>query len=135
MITVRDIADFMETIAPAPCGGVDNVGLLRSFRSEVKKIMICLDLDFDAISEAIEMQADLIITHHPILLQPVRRITDETAAGQMIQRLIKHDISMFAAHTNLDTADGGLNDILANTLGLCNVRKLFTPDFSGSKNG
>lgn len=134
MITVRDIADFMETIAPRSLAEEwDNVGLLAgSFRSEVKKIMICLDLDFEAISEAIAMQANLIITHHPILLQPVRRITDETAAGQMIQRLIKHDISMFAAHTNLDTADGGLNDILANTLGLCNVRKLFTPDFSGS---
>ena len=90
--------------------------------------MICLDLDFEAISEAIAMQANLIITDH---LHIAARSPDygRNGCGQMIQRLIKHDSPHVRAHTNLDTADGGLNDILANTLGLCNVRKLFTPGF------
>lgn len=134
MTTVRDIARIMEEYAPKSLAEKwDNVGLLAgSYKSEVKSVLVALDLDNECICEAIDLQADIIITHHPILLQPISSITDETVTGKHLLRLIQHNIAMFAAHTNLDTADGGVNDILAQRLGLFNVNKLYCPDFDGS---
>ncbi|OQB15196.1 MAG: putative GTP cyclohydrolase 1 type 2 [Firmicutes bacterium ADurb.Bin193] len=130
MTTVRDIAEKMKVFAPpALAGEWDNVGLLvGSHDKVVRRILVALDMDSQTAAEAAAKNADLVITHHPILLKPVNRITDETAEGRVIKTLIKNDISMLAAHTNLDSADGGVNDVLAQKIGLINIRKIFTPD-------
>lgn len=123
MTTVGDILAFIETLAPATMKmDWDNVGLLLGSKdTPVTKILVALD-PFEAVAaEAAAVGAQLIVTHHPLLFRPARQITDETSIGRTILTLAQHGISAINAHTNLDCADGGVNDILAQTLGLSDV--------------
>lgn len=123
MSTVNEILAFLDTVAPAASKmDWDNVGLLCGSRKrEVSKILVALDPFEDAAEEAVEIGADLIVTHHPLIFQPVKNVTDDTSIGRVILTLAKHDISAINAHTNLDVAEGGVNDVLAQVLGLQNV--------------
>ncbi len=123
MTTVGEILAFMETLAPTAMKmDWDNVGLLLGSKSTpVTKILVALD-PFEAVAtEAAAMGAQLIVTHHPLLFHPARQITDETSIGRTILALARHGISAINAHTNLDCADGGVNDVLAQALGLSEV--------------
>lgn len=103
----------------------DKVGLqIGSLNKQVDNVMIALDVLEEVVDEAIEKQAGLIIAHHPPIYRPLQKITGDTPAGRMILKLIKHDIAVYAAHTNLDVAKGGVNDLLAATLGLKNPEVL-----------
>ncbi|MDO4618814.1 MAG: Nif3-like dinuclear metal center hexameric protein [Clostridia bacterium] len=100
----------------------DNVGiLLGSTQKEVKKVFLTLDLNHKTAQEAIDLSCDMIVSHHPIIFSPIQRITDETKEGEMLLKLIKADITVFAAHTNLDKGDGGLSDKLAEMFSLKNT--------------
>ena len=126
MTTVSDILKFIDSIAP-PCmkESWDNVGLLcGSGQTEVTKILVALDPFEHVCREAAEVEAQLIVTHHPLIFQPAKSITDETSIGRSILTLCRHGISAINAHTNLDMAPGGINDILAAKLGLENVQVL-----------
>lgn len=91
----------------------DNVGLqVGSLKDTTKKVMITLDVLEDTVDEAIEQGANLIIAHHPLLFKPLKTIDFQTSKGKIIQKLIQHQITVYAAHTNLDIADGGVNDLL-----------------------
>ena len=120
MTTVADILKFLETLAPRHMKmDWDNVGLLCGRKSqEVKKILVALDPFEGVCREAAEIGADLIVTHHPLIFQAPKAITDETSVGRSIMMLCREGISAINAHTNLDQAPGGVNDILAATLGL-----------------
>lgn len=124
MRTVNDILAFLDTIAPrAYKMDWDNVGLLcGSRRKEVRKILVALDPFEGVTQEAAEIGADLIVTHHPIIFMPIKNVTDETSIGRSLQILIQNSISAINAHTNLDCAPGGVNDVLAETLGLQNIQ-------------
>ncbi len=102
----------------------DNVGLLcgRS-NKEVRKILVALDPFPHVCREASQIGADLLVTHHPLIFQPLLSVTEQTTIGQAILELNSHDITAINAHTNLDCADGGVNDTLAQCLGLSNIRK------------
>jgi len=123
MATVAEIMNFMETLAPSHMKmDWDNVGLLcGSRRTPVTKILIALDPFEGVCAEAEDWGAQLIVTHHPIIFQPLTSVTDETSIGRSIQRLCRSGISAVNAHTNLDCAPGGVNDILAEKLGLTDV--------------
>ena len=123
MATVADILNFMEAIAPKSLKmDWDNVGLLCGSKSTpVTKILVALDPFEGVCREAAEVGAELIVTHHPLIFQPARSVTDETSIGRSIQLLCRHGISAINAHTNLDIAAGGVNDVLAATLGLANI--------------
>ena len=123
MATVADILTFLETLAPASLKmDWDNVGLLCGSRNaEVTKILVALDPFEGVCREAADIGAQLIVTHHPLIFQPVRTVTDETSVGRSIQLLCRHGISAVNAHTNLDVAPGGVNDVLAEKLGLQNI--------------
>lgn len=124
MTTVNDILQYIETIAPAYMQeNWDNVGLLCGNRNaSVTKILVALDPFEHICKEAAEWGAELIVTHHPIIFQALKSITDDTSIGRGIRTLIRHDISTINAHTNLDQAPGGVNDVLAQTLGLENIQ-------------
>ena len=124
MTTVSDILQFVETLAPRSMKmDWDNVGLLCGSRSTpVTKVLVALDPFEHVCKEAAQWGAEVIVTHHPLIFRPLPSITDETTIGRGIRTLIKHDISAINAHTNLDQAPGGVNDVLANTLGLENVQ-------------
>ena len=123
MATVADILNFIETLAPhALKMDWDNVGLLcGSKQTEVTKILVALDPFEGVCREAADMGAELIVTHHPLIFQPAKSVTDETSIGRSIMFLCRHGISAVNAHTNLDVAPGGVNDVLAVKLGLQNI--------------
>ena len=120
---VSDILEFVHTIAPQYMKmDWDNVGLLCGDPDQtVTRILVALDPFEDVANEAIEIGAQLILTHHPLIFQPCRSVTEETSVGRTLRLLIRHNISAINAHTNLDCAPGGVNDVLAQTLGLEDV--------------
>ena len=124
MTTVSDILQFVETLAPRSMKmDWDNVGLLCGSRSTpVTKVLVALDPFEHVCKEAAQWGAEVIVTHHPLIFRPLPSITDETTIGRGIRTLIKQDISAINAHTNLDQAPGGVNDVLAKTLGLEKVQ-------------
>ena len=123
MATVKDILSFLETLAPASLKMEwDNVGLLcGSKNTEVTKILVALDPFEGVCKEAADIGAQLIVTHHPLIFRAPNTITDETSVGRSIMFLCRHGISAVNAHTNLDVAPGGVNDVLAEKLGLQNI--------------
>lgn len=123
---VSDIASVIEHLAPTNLAYEwDNVGLLcGDLEQEVKKVLLCLDLDINVVNEAAESGAQMIISHHPIMFDPISKITEQTPEGRVIRELIRRDISFYAAHTNLDIAKGGLNDLLSQKIGLVDVKIL-----------
>src|SRR5689334_11051717 len=114
------IIEALERLAPSSLAlEWDNVGLLvgESNRA-VNKALIALDATDQVVEEAVTKGADLIITHHPVIFHPVKRVTDQTVLGRRLLKLIKNNISVYSAHTNLDIANGGVNDVLFELLGL-----------------
>ena len=126
MTTVQDILQFIESIAPPSLKMEgDNVGLLCGRADkEVKTILVALDPFVSVCQEAIEENADLLVTHHPIIHGSISAVTDQTTFGQAILELMAHNISAVNAHTNLDCADGGVNDTLAARVGLSDIQKI-----------
>ena len=123
MTTVKDILAYIETLAPRSMKeDWDNVGLLCGSASQpVHKILVALDPFESVCREAAAIGADLIVTHHPLIFSAPKAITDDTGLGRSILLLAKAGISAINAHTNLDCAPGGVNDVLAQTLGLQDV--------------
>lgn len=127
MTTVNDILEFMETIAPLSLKmSWDNAGLLcGSRKTPVTKILVALDPFEHVCDEAADWGAQLIVTHHPLIFDPQRSVVDDNSVGRSILKLCRAGISAINAHTNLDQAEGGVNDILAQTLGLENIETIF----------
>ena len=124
MATVADILQYIESIAPPYMKeGWDNVGLLCGHKDrEVKKILVALDPFRNVIEEAIEENADLIVTHHPLIFRDkIMALNEDTETCRNLLTLVENGIAAINAHTNLDLAPGGINDILASTLGLENI--------------
>jgi GTP cyclohydrolase I len=115
-----DIIRFLETRYPKNLAYEwDNVGLqVGSLNKPVKKVLVTLDVTPDVVREAIQLKADLLISHHPLIFKPILNIQVESPRGWMIQKLIKHDIPLYSMHTNYDLAEGGMNDVLAALLGI-----------------
>lgn len=125
-VRCREIMWLMEDLAPARYAEEwDNPGLnIGDPEAEVKKIIVALDASEAVIDEAVEKGADMIVTHHPLLFHPVKKINYDSPDGRKIIKLIRNNINMFAAHTNLDAVKGGTNDVLAEMLGLKNLSVL-----------
>ncbi len=128
ILKVSDIVAHINKIAnPALAYEWDNVGFqLGDANTEVKKILLTLDVTENAINKAINENADMIISHHPFIFKPVSKITNP-----LYLKLIKNDISVYCAHTNLDVIKKGVNFALAEKLGLSNLE--FLSNESGSK--
>ena len=120
---VSDILKAVEQLAPTYMKmDWDNVGLLCGDPDQqVTKILVSLDPFEDAAREAHEIGAQLILTHHPLIFRPLKSVTEADPVGRTVRYLIKHDLSAINAHTNLDCAPGGVNDVLAKLLGLSEV--------------
>ena len=120
MTTVKDVLTYIQTLAPTSMKmDWDNVGLLCGDpHREVHKILVALDPFEGVCHEACEAGADLLVTHHPLIFQAPTSITTQTSIGRSILYLCENRISAINAHTNLDCAPGGVNDILAQTLEL-----------------
>ncbi len=122
----RDIMDFLEEMAPkALAEDWDNVGLLLgSADRDADNVLICLDVTERVVDEAVRKKVHLIISHHPFIFKGMKGINEDDNKGRVIYKLIKNDISVYAAHTNLDVAEGGINEHLCSLLGLKSVENL-----------
>ncbi|WP_371370673.1 Nif3-like dinuclear metal center hexameric protein [Sporomusa aerivorans] len=127
-VKCRDIIAEVEQLAPKHFAeSWDNVGLLIGRPDQdIHKVLVTLDVDTAVVEEAIAVQADMIVAHHPLLFKGLTRIRTDSPQGNMLASLIKKDVAVYAAHTNLDSAPGGVNDVLARKLNLRNVVPLTT---------
>ncbi len=136
-VKCSDILCAMEKYAPARLAeDWDNVGLMvGESEKDISKVLIALDINDKVIDEAIDRKADLIITHHPFIFRAIKNVSDISPLGKRIIRLIKNDIAVFSAHTNLDSAAGGTNGTLAKLLELREVEGLADVNEDGSAMG
>lgn len=126
MVKVKEIVQRFEKFAPkAIAEKNDPIGLqLGSLEQEVTKMMVTLDVRPEVVTEAIANKVDFIFAHHPALFIPIKSFDLADPQNAMYAELIKHGITVYAAHTNLDNANGGMNDWLAKALGLSQTTSL-----------
>lgn len=119
-IKVKDVVRWMEEWAPPQIAEPgDPIGLqVGAMDAPVTRIAVALDVTEAVVDEAVEQGAQLIIAHHPLIFRPLKTLRTDRPEGRILSKLLQHGISVFAAHTNLDTAAGGVNDLLAEALGL-----------------
>lgn len=126
-MTVKDIYDYLNLIAPFDTAeDWDNCGLtVGSFNKEVKKIYIALDVTNDALEDAVSFGADLVITHHPMIFNPVSQILCDS----IVYKAVASGMSFIGSHTCLDKADGGVNHCLADKVGIKNLKTSENDEF------
>lgn len=116
----KDIIDIMYKWAGKDLIDTwDNTGFqIGNCHKTIKKILLALDLDRWILNKALMEEFDMIITHHPIIFKPIKNITNESEKGSLILDIIKNDLVVFNAHSNLDIAEDGVNHELSRLLGL-----------------
>lgn len=122
----RELIEILEELAPVSLAcDWDNPGLLagRSDK-EVRTVYLALDATDDVIDNAVECRADMIITHHPLIFKPLKKVNDEDFISRRILKMIQNDISYYAMHTNFDAAPGCMADLAGERLGLKDTRVL-----------
>lgn len=124
--TIANIIEVMELFAPRRLAEEwDNVGLQIGDRNwPVQTIRIALDPTPDVVKDACRNGVDLLITHHPLIFGPLKSINFRKPLGSIIQMATQHQMAIFSAHTNLDNAMDGLNDVLARRIGLIDLKVL-----------
>ena len=129
----RDIMRVIETTYPKHAAlEWDNVGLLVGrTEKEVKKIYVALDATDEVIDAAVEAKADLLITHHPLIFSPLKTITDAHFIGGRVVKLLQHDISYYAMHTNYDVH--GMAELSGAILGLEGAETLEVTNFESAE--
>lgn len=132
MVKIKDIANALEMFAPLPLqDDFDNAGLQIGLTdAEVAGVLLCLDVTEAVVDEAIASGCNLIISHHPVIFKPLKRITGSNYVERCIMKALANGIAIYSAHTNLDNAPGGVNYRIAEILGLQNVRILLPKEDS-----
>ncbi len=123
---IREIIDALERFAPLPLqDDYDNSGLqVGTTQAEASGALLCLDVTLDVIHEAIEKGCNLIVSHHPILFRPLKQLTDTDSNGLIVMEAVKNGITLYASHTNLDNASGGVSMRMAQIMELTECRPL-----------
>lgn len=117
---IKDVVEALERFAPLPLQeSYDNAGLQIGLTgAEASGVLVCLDVTEAVVREAVERGCNLIVSHHPLLFRPVKHLTDATMVERVACEAIRHRVAIYAAHTNLDNAEGGVNHMIAARLGL-----------------
>ena len=126
MLTVANLCAFLNSFAPPELAAEwDNVGLLVGDRAQrVERLMTCLTVTPQTAAEAIRERVDLVVTHHPLPFQPLKRLTAEEPSGRMLLDLIRAGVAIHSPHTAFDSAAAGINQQLAEGLGLTAIEPL-----------
>ena len=121
MATTNDIYAEMQRYAPLELAeSWDNPGLLVDCGREVSRVLVTLDITPEVVEEAVAGGCELIVSHHPVIFSPLKKLTPRDVSFQLVQK----GISAICMHTNLDAAEGGVNDVLAEKLGLLDTQPL-----------
>lgn len=136
MSKVKEIIGIMKKIAPEEFAynkEYDNIGLIVGDpEAEVGCVLCCLDVTDNVLDEAVKNGAQMIISHHPMIFHPIKNIISTDSLGRKIFKAIQKGIAIYAAHTNLDFVKDGINDFVANALGLIDICPL-DPYISGEE--
>ena len=126
MASVASVCEALEQCAPGRLAeDWDNVGLLVGDPlREVTRLMTCLTITPASATEAVEAGVEIIVTHHPLPFRELKRLTSETTAGRLLLQLIEAGIAIYSPHTALDSSERGINQQLAEGIGLSNVTPL-----------
>jgi len=126
VLSVKDISSCIEEFAPLSWQeSWDNCGLLIGNPEQpVDKVLLTVDVTEAVVAEAVSVQTQMIISHHPLIISGIRQLTGNTDAQRAISLAIKHDIAIYAAHTNIDSAPGGVSYRMAAKLGLVDLQAL-----------
>lgn len=126
MPKVREISKLIEEFAPKSIQeSYDNAGLqVGDPDMAVSAALLCLDVNEDIMAEAKKRQCNMIVTHHPLLFKGLKEVTGRTATERIVKDAIKNDIAIYSAHTNLDSAWGGVSHEIANMLDVANLKVL-----------
>jgi dinuclear metal center YbgI/SA1388 family protein len=130
LLLIHNIIQAIEEFAPSAYQeSYDNAGLcVGSPHAEARAALLCLDVTEAVVHEAIDKGANLIISHHPVIFSGLKQITGRTATERIVQLALKHDVALYAAHTNLDSVRGGVSEKMCDQLALKNRRILRTTD-------
>ena len=130
-MNAREVADIIEQFAPLEqAASWDNSGFcIGSPDTEVRGILVGFDCTPALVREAVARGANMIVTHHPLIFHGIKKISEDTFLGEVITLAVKNDIVVYAAHTNADKAGGGVNDLMADRLGLRDRRVLSEDGF------
>jgi len=123
---INDITQVLESVAPLSYQeSYDNSGLICGLpNNEVERVLLTLDITESVVNEAINKKCNLIIAHHPIIFRPIKSLTGKNYVERSVMLAIRHDISIYACHTNLDAVPTGVNSIIAEKLHLQNCKIL-----------
>lgn len=126
MPTIRDIATTIEGIAPLSLQeSYDNSGLqIGSPDTQVNSVMVCLTVTEEILAEARSKGCELIVSHHPLLFKGLKHISDKTSTERIVTEAIRHNIALYAAHTNLDASKEGVSVDMAQALGMTEIKPL-----------
>lgn len=129
-MTVQSICNILEEFAPLSLQeSYDNAGLLvGSPQMEITGILVCIDVTEEIIAEAINKKCNLILSHHPLIFSGLKKLTGQNLTQRCVIQAIKNDIAIYAAHTNLDNVQGGVNSKIAEKIGLQNTSILQPKD-------
>lgn len=130
VVKVADICDIIEAFAPLSYQeNYDNAGLIIGNRNtELKGVLICLDVTEETIDKAISLGFNMIVSHHPLIFNAVKKINYHSVNDKCIVKAIKNDIIIYAAHTNIDSVKNGVSGVLADKIGLINCDFLVPAD-------
>ena len=123
---IRNLLAHIDTFAPFSLAEEwDNSGLQAgSLNADIMKIAVCLDATVQAVIDSSSRSCNVLVTHHPLIFRPVKRVSDSSEQGRTIIEAIRRGVNIIAAHTNWDKAPGGVNDTLAGLLGLSETAPL-----------
>ena len=126
MTKIKDIINYLESIAPLGYQeNYDNAGLITGHKNaNITSILICIDALEGVIEEAIQKNCNLVIAHHPIIFKGLKKINGKNYVERSIIKAIKHDVAIYASHTNLDNVHVGVNRKIADKIGLTNLKIL-----------
>ncbi|AEN99183.1 Nif3-like dinuclear metal center hexameric protein [Lactobacillus sanfranciscensis] len=130
MTTVREFIKRFEQFAPIELReNGDPTGFqIGNKDAEIKAMMTTLDVRPETVQEAIDNHVNFIFAHHPVMFRPAKNLDLSNPQNEMYAEILKHDITVYAAHTNLDNANGGMNDWLASAIGLKNISGMILHD-------
>ena len=128
MVRIKDIVDYLNSIAPSALQETyDNIGLLvGNPEAETEAVLVTLDVTEAVVEEAVQKKCGLIVAHHPVIFSGIKKLTGKSYVERIIIKAIKNDIAIFAAHTNLDAVQGGVNARICDKLQL-NNRSVLQP--------
>ena len=136
-VKIKEVIDALEKFAPLPLQeSYDNAGLQVGLTgAEVSGALLCLDVTEKVLDEAIKLDCNLIVAHHPLIFNKLSQISDKDYIQRIVIKAIKNDIVIVAMHTNIDAAAGGVNFKIAEKIDLQNVRFLGKTQSVQTNNG